>query len=141
MHIMPVRPVAAFITAALVLATTMPALADAIDGDWCHPDGRRFSIRGAALVTPAGTAMTGTYSRHFFSYLVPISEPGAGQTIFMTLYSENVVHLQLGESGSREIWNRCLPSVSVRSAPDGFAGRWAENTPRLRVNLPKWANG
>ncbi len=118
-----VRPVVVLIATALMLATTNTTLADAIDGDWCHADGRRLSIRGSAIVTPAGRAMIGNYDRHFFSYLVPDSEAGAGQTIFMTLYSENVVHLRLGEAGSGEIWNRCLPSVSVRQKPDDFAMR------------------
>ena len=118
-----VRRDAALIATALILATTSSALADAIDGDWCHADGRRFSIRGSAIVTPAGTAMTGNYDRHFFSYLVPALEAGAGQTIFMTLYNENVVHLRLGEAGPGEIWNRCLPSVSVWQKPDGSVMR------------------
>ena len=30
------------------------ALADAIDGDWCHGDGRRLSINGPDIVTPGG---------------------------------------------------------------------------------------
>ena len=123
MRIMQVRLIAALIATVLILATMSTTLADAIDGDWCHADGRHFSIRGSAIVTPAGTAMIGNYDRHFFSYLVPISEAGAGQTIFMTLYNENVVHLRLGEAGSGEIWNRCLPSVSVWQKPDGSVMR------------------
>ena len=119
-RITQIRPTAA-LAAALVLVATSSALADAIDGDWCHADGRRFSIRGSAIVTPAGTAMTGNYSRHFFSYLAPVAEAGAGQTIFMTLYSENVVHVRAGEAGPGETWNRCMPSISVRRGPDGFA--------------------
>src|SRR5262245_46146015 len=42
---------------ALLLAEA--ACADAIDGQWCYPDGRRFSIRGPEIVTPAGTRMRG----------------------------------------------------------------------------------
>ena len=61
------------------------ALADAIDGHWCHSDGRRFSIRGPEIVTPGGKVMEGNYSRHGFSYVVPTPEPGAGETTFMTL--------------------------------------------------------
>ncbi len=105
---------AGLIAAAGLLLATLPAAADAIDGDWCHTDGRRFSIRGPAIVTPAGTHLEGNYSRHFFSYPVPAKEPGSGQTIFMTLWSENIVHLRLGEgsSGAPEIWNRCSPTTS-----------------------------
>jgi hypothetical protein len=91
-----------------------PAFADAIDGNWCHNDGRRFTIRGPEIVTPAGKRMEGNYSRHWFSYAVPVPEPGAGQTIFMTLANENTVHLRLGEPAATppETWVRCSPSVS-----------------------------
>ncbi len=91
-----------------------PAFADAIDGHWCHDDGRRFSIRGPAIVTPGGRAMEGNYSRHWFSYVVPVPEPGAGETIFMTLMNENTVQTRRGETASaQEIWIRCAPSVSA----------------------------
>ena len=90
-----------------------PALADAIDGNWCHSDGRRFSIRGPEIVTPGGKRMEGNYSRHWFSYTAPAPEPGAGKTIFMTLADENTVHLRLGEPTSApETWVRCSPSIS-----------------------------
>jgi hypothetical protein len=90
-----------------------PAFADAIDGFWCHKDGRRFTIRGPEIVTPGGTSMEGNYSRHWFSYKAPAPEPGAGQTIFMALADENTVYLRRGEQASApEIWVRCSPSVS-----------------------------
>lgn len=110
------------IGAALALALIAgPALADAIDGDWCHTkDGRRFSIRGPDIVTPGGKKMQGDYSRHFFSYAVPSPEPGAGQTVFMTLVDENTVNLRLGTAGAVETWLRCSPSVSeLRRLPLG----------------------
>ena len=90
-----------------------PASADAIDGDWCHKDGRRFSIRGPQLVTPGGKKMTGNYSRHWFSYVVPAPERGAGRTVYMTLLNENTVETRLGaENATPETWVRCSPSVS-----------------------------
>lgn len=90
-----------------------PALADAIDGNWCHSNGRRLSIRGPEIVTPGGKRMDGNYSRHWFSYTAPAPEPGAGKTIFMTLADENTVHLRLGEQTSAsETWVRCSPSIS-----------------------------
>jgi len=99
------------------LALTMlagPALADAIDGNWCHQDGRRFSIRGPEIVTPGGKHMEGNYGRHSFSYMAPAPEPGAGQNILMMLVNENTVHLRLGETASAiEVWVRCQPSVSA----------------------------
>jgi hypothetical protein len=94
-----------------------PAFADAIDGNWCHSDGRRLSIRGPEIVTPAGKAMEGNYSRHWFSYVVPPPEPGTGQTIYMTLLNENMVHLRLGEASTTpETWVRCTPSISARES-------------------------
>jgi len=60
--------------------------------------------------------MEGNYSRHWFSYVVPIPEPGAGETIFMTLLNENTVQTRLGETGTaQEIWIRCTPSISAIS--------------------------
>jgi hypothetical protein len=104
--------------AAAVLALALlvgPALADAIDGDWCHNDGRRFSIRGPALVTPGGKHMEGNYARHWFSYVVPAPEPGSGQTVYMTLLNENTVETRLGAETAvkAETWIRCSPSTSA----------------------------
>ncbi len=91
-----------------------PAFADAIDGNWCHSDGRHFSIRGPEIVTPGGKQMQGDYSRHAFNYVVPAPEAGAGATVFMTLLDENHVHLRLGEAvaANPEMWIRCSPSIS-----------------------------
>lgn len=104
------------IIAAVVCLAGLPTMAsaDAIDGNWCHNDGRRLSIRGQNIVTPGGKAMEGNYSRHWFSYVVPAPEPGAGDTILMTLLNENTVHVRRGEIApeNAEVWQRCLPSVS-----------------------------
>jgi hypothetical protein len=106
---------------AAVIATKTPAAADAIDGNWCHPDGRRFSIRGPEIVTPGGNRISGDYSRHYFSYSIPANETPAGKSVFMTLLDEYTVHLRVGEqpSGSEpaEEWKRCAPSVSKRHEP------------------------
>lgn len=97
-----------------------PALADAIDGDWCHTkDGRRFTIRGPEIVTPGGKTMQGDYGRHSFSYAVPAPEPGAGETVFMALLDENTVNLRVGAAGATETWLRCSPSISALPWP-GF---------------------
>jgi len=104
------------IIAALALSSLAgPALADAIDGNWCHNDGRRFTIRGPEIVTPGGKRMEGNYSRHYFDYTVPAPEPGAGETIYMTLAGEYTVYLRRGEQASgspQETWVRCAPSIS-----------------------------
>ena len=103
----------------MLLAT--PALADAIDGDWCHQaSGRRISIRGPQVVTPGGKQMQGDYSRHWFNYVVPTPEPGAGKTVFMQLLDEDTVHLRVGDANaaSPETWIRCSPSISaLRKTP------------------------
>ncbi len=105
------------IIAVLALSTLATAASvDAIDGNWCHNDGRHFTIRGPAIVTLGGKQMEGNYSRHWFSYTVPAPEPGAGQTVFMTLADENTVYLRLGEAAAdrpQETWVRCAPSISA----------------------------
>ena len=78
-----------------------PALADAIDGNWCHTDGRRFTIRGPEIVTPGGKRMEGNYSRHWFSYVAPAPEPGAGETDLHDAANENTVYLRLRRSRHR----------------------------------------
>ncbi|MBM3536451.1 MAG: hypothetical protein FJX55_01285 [Alphaproteobacteria bacterium] len=90
-----------------------PALADAIDGDWCAPDGRHLTIDGARVTTPAGRRLEGIYSRHNFEYVVPAPEPASGQTVFMVLRNETTVHLRLGADRAAvaqlppQIWRRC----------------------------------
>jgi hypothetical protein len=72
----------------IVAATTMSAhdaLGDVIDGNWFYRDGRHFSIHGPDIVTPAGTAAKGSWSRHSFSYEVRSAEADAGKTIYMML--------------------------------------------------------
>ena len=96
------------------------ALADAIDGDWCHQaSGRHFSIRGPQIVTPGGKSMAGDYSRHWFNYVVPAPEPGAGMTVFMQLLDENTVHLRVGDANAAnpETWIRCSPTTSALRKP------------------------
>lgn len=107
------------VAAAALLAAT-PAKADAIDGNWCSPSGRTMSIRGPEIVTPGGNKIDGQYDRHFFSYVIPGTEPGAGSTVNMTLLGENAVRIEADASrGTQaEIWNRCGPSVSRLPHPE-----------------------
>ena len=115
MRVQSVLPIAVMM---LVLAPAA-ALADAIDGNWCHPDGRRFTIRGPAITTPGGAQLQGNYDRHHFSYQIPAPEPRAGESVFMTLMGEYLVHLRVCSDASRagpvEAWNRCAPSISRRA--------------------------
>ena len=89
------------------------ALADAIDGDWCHASGKRMSIRGPAIVTPGGQQTQGDYSRHFFSYVIPPGEAGAGATVSITLLSEYLAQARHGSADAPlQEWRRCQPGVS-----------------------------
>jgi hypothetical protein len=94
----------------LFLATA--AKADVIDGDWCHDDGRRFSIRGPTIITPAGQRTQGQYTRHSFRYTAPEGAPEAGLDISMLLLNELTVRLQPGTDGTPQIWHRCKPTTS-----------------------------
>jgi hypothetical protein len=93
-----------------------PAWADAIDGAWCHSDGRRMRIDGPAVVTPAGNSVSGDYSRHYLTYVSPPAEPGAGETVVMTLLNEMTVRVRVG-NGGEETWRRCGPPVSRLDRP------------------------
>jgi hypothetical protein len=99
------------IGAALCLSATA-ARADAIDGNWCRGDGKRMSIRGPEIVTPGGTQMRGNYDRHFFSYVIPAGEPGAGNTVSITLLGEYLAHAREGSDPAIQEWRRCAPDVS-----------------------------
>jgi hypothetical protein len=100
----------------LLLLFVAPAAADAIDGNWCHQDGRRLSIRGPEIVTPGGNKLAGNYDRHSFSYVVPATEPSGGQPHIMVLLSENAMRARIGAaptgSDPAEVWTRCGPSIS-----------------------------
>ena len=113
-----IRRSGATLGAALSLALSAGiARADAIDGNWCR-EGRQMSIRGPAIVTPAGTAMQGDYDRHGFAYVVPAGEPKAGQTVIMVLLNETTLQLATGADRTAatkaptEVWRRCSATTS-----------------------------
>ena len=89
-----------------------PAFADAIDGDWCRADGKRMTIRGPAIVTPGGKQTNGNYTRHFFSYVIPAGEAGAGATVSIQLLGEYLAHARQGADEPVQEWRRCQPGVS-----------------------------
>jgi hypothetical protein len=108
---MGLRTAAGAMVALLVYAG--PAFADAIDGDWCRDDGKRMSISGPEIRTPGGQQTRGDYDRHYFSYVVPAGEPGAGETVSITLLSEYLAHARQGSTNAPvQVWNRCQPGVS-----------------------------
>lgn len=88
------------------------ARADAIDGDWCQANGRRMSIRGPAIVTPGGQQTSGNYNRHFFSYVVPAGEAGAGATVEIQLLGEELARERQGGDPAVRDWRRCPPGIS-----------------------------
>ncbi len=94
--------------AAAMLAT--PALADAIDGDWCSGSSHLL-IEGSKFTTPGRNVIQGEYNRYRFKYVVPASEPGAGSEINMVMIrGQEMVHLtRAGQSGEPEVWRRCKP--------------------------------
>ena len=98
------------------LLSAASARADAIDGNWCQPDGRHMEIRGPSIVTVGGNGIQGNYTRHAFSYVIPAAEPGAGQTVQMVLLNEDTVQLMWPDAAVRpprnaqEIWRRCRPN-------------------------------
>ena len=47
-------------------------------------DGRRLAIRGPEITTPGGNRISGDYSRHNFSYVVPASEP-SGRSVLLLI--------------------------------------------------------
>jgi hypothetical protein len=96
--------VVALALAALTLAPTA-ARADAIDGNWCAPDGRVLTIDGPRLVTPGGARIAGDYDRHGFAYAIPAGEPGAGGRVVMVLLDEDTVRIVEGLQPA--IWHRC----------------------------------
>ena len=107
------KPLLMGLVAGIVLAFGGVARADAIDGDWCRADGKRMSIRGPDIVTPGGHRTQGDYTRHFFSYVVPPGEDGAGDKVAITLLSEDLAHARQGsDTAPIQVWNRCQPGVS-----------------------------
>lgn len=84
------------------------AMADAIDGRWCSPDGMSLNIEGARLLTPGGARITGNYSRHAFTYVAPAGEAAAGSTVFMVLLSEQTMEVRAGNPVGKPVtWKRC----------------------------------
>ena len=93
--------------AGVVIVCSSPALADAIDGDWCSmTEAKQLRVAGPNITTPAGQQTTGNYSRHAFSYIVPEGDPGAGEAVAMQLLNEEEVQVSVN-SGAPEIWRRC----------------------------------
>ena len=94
---------------AALLAAASPAFADKIDGNWCAPDGRHFSIDGPSIVTEDGFRVAGRYTRHAFNYVIPEPSKSVGQQVSMLLLNENTLNLWIGDAANAaiEVWRRC----------------------------------
>ena len=57
--------------AAFVFVLAGPAVADAIDGDWCGLKSLHLTIKGPEITTPSGVTLKGNYHRHEFAYTAP----------------------------------------------------------------------
>ena len=103
-------PIASLLVA---IAAAPPAGADAIDGDWCHKDGRRVFIDRPTIVTPGGKRMEGDYRRHQFYYTVPGGERDAGSKVAMEQLDDDTVHVITGAGpettvkGPVQTWHQC----------------------------------
>lgn len=96
------------VAASAIALLPAPALADAIDGDWCSPGGKHIKIDGPKLVTPAGAKIEGNYTRHAFSWVAPASEPDGGKTIYMVLLNDENAEVRIGSPVAKpERWKRC----------------------------------
>jgi hypothetical protein len=98
------------VVSTMLIATA--ARADAIDGDWCHSNGKRLSIRGPDIVTPGGKAIRGDYTRHSFQYVVPAGEAGTGDTVQIILRNEHLAHSRQGLDAAVQEWRRCSATTS-----------------------------
>ena len=91
-----------------------PALADAIDGDWCSAS-KHLTIKGPDITLPSGAAIQGEYRRHEFFYQVPAGDADAGSLIYLQLQGEDFMgfyHLKDGKPVDGESWMRCAPSTT-----------------------------
>src|ERR1700737_4347364 len=104
------RPLGMACVALLVISHA--AYADAIDGHWCRSDGKQMTISGPSITTPGGQRTSGNYTRHFFSYVIPTGDAGAGTTVSTQLLSEYLAHAREGADTPVQEWRRCQPVVS-----------------------------
>ncbi len=99
-------------TIVVLVGLASSARADAIDGDWCQANGKRMTIRGPEIVTPGGQKINGNYSRHYFSYVIPSGEAGAGAPVDIQLLGEYLAHERQGTDPTVHEWRRCTPGIS-----------------------------
>ena len=100
------------IVAALFICLSLPAhgqnYVQALDGDWCHADGKRLSVKGADIVLPGGKPLRADYARTYASWVVPQGEQNAGMTVTMMLVGSDRAHTREGAADTPPLeWRRC----------------------------------
>jgi ABC-type phosphate transport system substrate-binding protein len=86
------------------IAQNLPAL----EGSWCHADGKRLTVKGSDVVTPAGKPLRAEYARTFASWVIPDGEPNAGTTVTMMLIGTDRAHTREGAADTPPLeWRRC----------------------------------
>jgi len=104
------RKAIAALTICVSVSSAPGALAQspALDGDWCHADGKRLSVKGADVVTPSGKPQRAEYARTFASWVIPEGEPNAGMTVTMMLLGADRAHTREGAADTPPLeWRRC----------------------------------
>jgi hypothetical protein len=87
--------------------------ADSIDGTWCSErDHHQMTIKGTEAFLPGGRRVTGEYSRHRFSYLIPVPDAEAGRITLLRLMGERTMMSVSAkpdgtEPSEPENWKRC----------------------------------
>ncbi|HKY86560.1 MAG TPA: hypothetical protein VJL90_07365 [Pseudorhodoplanes sp.] len=80
----------------------------ALDGNWCHADGKRMTIKGSDIVTPGGKPLRADYARTFASWVIPDGEHNAGMTVTMMLIGADRAHTREGAADTPPLeWRRC----------------------------------
>lgn len=93
-------------------ASTVAAMADRIDGNWCSPAGATMSIEGTRGVTPGGNIVKGRYDRHNFDYEIPKGESNAGGRVSASQIDDQHIRVTAAPPNQAEpaphaIWTRC----------------------------------
>jgi hypothetical protein len=88
--------------------TQAQSLLPALDGDWCHADGKRLTVKGADIVMAGGKPLRADYARTFASWVIPEGEPNAGMTVTMMLVGTDRAHTRQGAADTPPLeWRRC----------------------------------
>ena len=97
---------------ALSFAVSTPALADAINGDWCNGKDTIHIEFPASIRIQSGKDIAGACDRHNCRYTAPAGEKDAGAEVMMHVISDEEMLLMRrvgGTDGPIENWQRCRP--------------------------------